>query len=645
VSAASGESWQETNQRRLTAALARVRAALERAARPDGPPPEPPAEPADDPPPALEALCTGLNLSPFERDVLLLCAGIDLDARFAPLCAAAQGDPALAHPTFGLALRALPAPHWSALVPAAPLRHWRLIEVGPGGPLTARPLAIDERVLHHLAGVAYLDGRLQGLAEPVAPGDVLPASYRPLAERVVRLWSGGAAGRPVVRLDGAARAGKRMLAAAACGALGLRLHALRAADVPTAAAERETLLRLWEREALFSRSALLLEGAEEDDPACLRAAGTFAERLQGLLFVVGPLTSRGRPAASVEVHLPAADEQHALWRSALGPLAGGLNGQLEAAADHLPLDVEDIQAVGRSLRESAADAPPEALAPLLRDACRSRTRSPLEALAQRIPTSAVWDDLVLPDEQTQALRAMAAQVRQRPRVYREWGFAARAAGGLGVTALFAGPSGAGKTLAAEVLAGALHRDLYRIDLSQVVSKYLGETEKSLRRVFDAAEQCGAVLLFDEADALFGKRSEVKDSHDRYANIEVSYLLQRMEAYGGLAILTTNQRAALDPAFLRRLRFVVSFPFPDAAQRAGIWRRAFPAGTPAEGLDFDKLARLNVSGGAIRNIALAAAFLAADAGGPVRMCHLLHAARAECAKLEKAMTAAEIGGWV
>ena len=202
-----------------------------------------------------------------------------------------------------------------------------------------------------------------------------------------------------------------------------------------------------------------------------------------------------------------------------------------------------------------------------------------------------------------------------------------------------------KTLAAEVLANELRLDLYRIDLSQVVSKYIGETEKNLRRVFDAAEEGGAILLFDEADALFGKRSEVKDSHDRYANIEVSYLLQRMEAYRGLAILTTNMKSALDTAFLRRLRFIVQFPFPDVVQRAEIWRRIFPAGTPIEGLDYIKLARLNIAGGNIRNIAVNSAFLAADEGQTVRMSHLLSAAKSEYAKLEKPLTDTEIGGWM
>ena len=199
-------------------------------------------------------------------------------------------------------------------------------------------------------------------------------------------------------------------------------------------------------------------------------------------------------------------------------------------------------------------------------------------------------------------------------------------------------------MAAEVLASELQLDLYRIDLSSVVSKYIGETEKNLRRVFDAAEEGGAILLFDEADALFGKRSEVKDSHDRYANIEISYLLQRMEAYRGLAILTTNMKSALDRAFLRRLRFVVEFPFPDATARQEIWERILPIEVPTRDLDVTRLARLNVAGGNIRNIALGAVFTAAEEDRPVDMAHLLAAAQQEYRKLERPLTEAETRGW-
>ncbi len=211
----------------------------------------------------------------------------------------------------------------------------------------------------------------------------------------------------------------------------------------------------------------------------------------------------------------------------------------------------------------------------MRGVCRSSGRRRLDDLAECITAAATWDELVLPEPQLAALRQIAAQVRRRGRVYDDWGFARRNPRGLGVAALFCGGSGTGKTMAAEVLACELDLDLYRIDLSSVVSKYIGETEKNLRRVFDAAEDSGAILLFDEADALFGKRSDVKDSHDRYANIEVSYLLQRMEAYRGLAILTTNLKSALDPSFQRRLRFIVHFPFPDARSARGDLAPQFP----------------------------------------------------------------------
>jgi SpoVK/Ycf46/Vps4 family AAA+-type ATPase len=281
---------------------------------------------------------------------------------------------------------------------------------------------------------------------------------------------------------------------------------------------------------------------------------------------------------------------------------------------------------------------------MLWDTCRFQAQPGMDNLAQRIEPAAGWEDLILPQPQLEVLRDVASQVRQRFKVYETWGFGSKSKRGLGISALFAGVSGTGKTMAAEVLANELRLDLYRIDLSAVVSKYIGETEKNLRQVFDSAEEGGAILLFDEADALFGQRSEVQDSHDRYANIEVSYLLQRMEAYRGLAILTTNMKEDLDSAFLRRIRFIVQFPFPDPAQRLEIWRRVFPADTPTRGLDLSLLAQLNLAGGTIRNIALNAAFLAADANEPVQMKHLLRAARSEYIKLDQPLTQGEVRGW-
>ncbi|MES1245980.1 MAG: ATP-binding protein [Acidobacteriota bacterium] len=646
------ELWREENQRYLMAALAEVRFALDRHAESnqgDEPPPEPPAwdHPA---PPALEVVCQRFGLSPFERAVLLLGAGMELDSSFAARCAAAQGDPPRRFPPFSLALAALPEPHWSAVSPAGPLRYWRLVETagGAGVTLTSSPLRIDERVLHYLAGLDPWDDRLAGTVRPLGDTPEPVPSHRALAERLASAFSPGVTGRslPVVQLCGGDTAAKRSIAAAACAALGLRVQVLGGADLPTGPSELAELIRLWEREAALSGSALLVDADDLDggDPSRDNALTRLADELRGvvLLAVRERRPVRERRLLAFDVPHPDRAEQGQLWRSALGAeTAAKLDGQLDAVISQFQLGIGGILSAGSQLALSGGDSNGHALW----DACRAQSRPRLEGLAQRIEPVAEWDDLVLPDAQKDVLREAAAQVRRRQVVYEDWGFAGRSARGLGVSALFAGPSGTGKTMAAEVLARELRLDLYRIDLSTVVSKYIGETEKNLRRVFDAADEGGAILLFDEADALFGKRSEVKDSHDRYANIEVSYLLQRMEAYRGLAILTTNLKDSLDQAFLRRLRFVVQFPFPDVEQRAEIWRRIFPQRTPVEGLDVEKLARLGVAGGTIRNIALSAAFLAADEGAPVRMAHLVRAARGEFVKLERSLTEAETRDWV
>ncbi|WP_293103598.1 ATP-binding protein [Moorena sp. SIOASIH] len=274
------------------------------------------------------------------------------------------------------------------------------------------------------------------------------------------------------------------------------------------------------------------------------------------------------------------------------------------------------------------------------DGCLEITCPKLETLAQRIDVKAGWQDIVLPEDETNLLHQIANQVQQRGKVYQEWGFHQRMNRGKGISALFAGESGTGKTMAAEVIAKDLRLHLYRIDLATVVSKYIGETEKNLRRLFDAAEDGGAILFFDEADALFGKRSEVKDAHDRYANIEINYLLQRLEAYRGLAILATNKKNSIDGAFLRRLRFIVNFPFPGVDQRAKIWQKSFPKETPREMLDWERLSRFNFTGGNIHSIALNAAFMAAEEGKSVTMDVVMRAARMEFKKLDKLINEAD-----
>lgn len=601
--------WQQDNGRCLDAALRGVRALLEQQCRslsvrplPDTPnraEPDASAPPSVmSPPSALETACTAFGLSDFERNVLLLCAGVELDPEIGDLCAVLNGNASCTWATFALSLRLFPHASHQATTPWAPLRRWKLVDVGPGPALMRSPLRIDERILHYLAGVSQLDERLDALCEAVAAPRELPFAHADLVRQAAATWS-DVTGRevwPVIQWYGSDRETRRSLAASTCAQLGLNVRALSVHAVPTAPEDLATLQRLWEREAILSRRALLLE-TEDGEPIS-------AERARGISWLID--RTRGG------VHLSGAR----LWPAIERPV------------------------VAFDVSTPATDEPDG-----LGSHRRTQARLKLDDLAQRIEAVAGWDDLIIPPPQRATLQDMAMHVRRQRTVYHTWGFASKGTRGLGVSGLFAGPSGTGKTMAAEVLARELDRDLYRIDLSAVVSKYIGETEKNLRRIFDAAEGGGVVLLFDEADALFGKRSEVKDSHDRHANIEVSYLLQRMEAYRGLAILTTNMKESLDTAFLRRIRFVVQFPFPDADHRAAIWRRVFPHATPVEGLDAARLAQMHLTGGNIRNIALNGAFAAADEGGPVRMSHLLQAARGEYAKLEKPLTDSEMRGWV
>jgi vesicle-fusing ATPase len=587
---------------------------------------------------SVDLIAERFALSRFERDLLLLCAGVELDTAFAAACKVCGGAP----PTFSFALATLPGAHWSAITPTGPLRYWRMIELRPSEQVTAAPLRIDERVLHFIAGVSHLDERLQGLVRPGPPPGFLTEAQADAARRIAALWSAADArdeAWPAVQIVGEADAGRAEVAVAACAAHGLRLNLIRAADLPAAIADRASLQQLWAREAALADCALLVETADADGTEILRGAAAFAADARSVVLVAGrePLPPTGRPLPRFDVAKPSRAEQAQFWRRALGADAGAPEGAVE-------IQIERIVAHFDFGPAAIAGASAAALGGDLWDACRRQARGGLDDLGRRIEATADWESLVLPAAETDILREIVANVRQRARVYDHWGFAGKSDRGLGVSALFAGSTGTGKTLAAEIMARELELDLFRIDLSQVVSKYIGETEKNLRRVFDAAETAGAVLLFDEADALFGKRSEVKDSHDRYANLEVSYLLQRMEAYRGLAILTTNLPQAIDPAFRRRLRFIVQFPFPETAERAEIWRRIFPAATPTEGLDVGRLAQLNVAGGNIRNIALGAAFLAADAGAPVGMTHLRRAARAEYAKIGRALTGAELAGW-
>ncbi|MEM8612442.1 MAG: AAA family ATPase [Cyanobacteria bacterium P01_H01_bin.105] len=625
-------------------------------------------------PSALEQLSTLCHLSAFEQEILLLCAGMELDATFAPIFAALHGDAQRNYPTFSLALGNLLEPNWSALSPGAPLRHWQLVEVGPGKALTLSPLRLDERILNFLTGVYHLDSQLTGLVKPVKTVDELVPSHGAIAQQIVRTWTQAKKiGRslPVLQLCGSEMRDCRGIAFTAAAALNLNLHILSVSRLPSSVSELNRVARRWQRESILSQSTLLLEW---DDRSSENHASIPQRVDQFLEEVISPImvSSRNRQnldahtTVSFDVALPTELEQRHLWHTLLdtSPTA---NEHVQQLVTQFNLNTSLIQAAYADAlghlssnssienemtgNEAAAKnvgldtAKFETVAPQLWQACRTQARPRMDNHARRIQSDTVWDDLILPEKQKYILQEIVAHLRQRSKVHSTWGFGGKSQRGLGITALFSGASGTGKTLAAEVLAQELQLDLYKIDLSTVVSKYIGETEKNLSKIFDAAESGGVILLFDEADALFGKRNEVKDSHDRYANIEVSYLLQRMESYRGLAILTSNLPDSIDKAFIRRIRFIVQFPFPEYAERQQIWSRMFPPQTPTEGLEFKKLAKLTVAGGNIRNIVLNAAFFAADDNQPVMMKHLLKAARSEYAKLERSINESEIRGWV
>lgn len=671
--------WLQANAQFLAAAIAWLRGLLEaqdtaapRPAPPPPPPPRPPerrlwpfgrrdalspppsqpqiavapggpTEPAGTPPPALTILAQRLGLSPFERNVLLLCAAMELDTSIAGLCAQAQADLSRPYPTFALAMALFKDPSWDALSPERPLRHWRLIEISQPGatPLTVSALHADERIVNFLKGINYLDDRLAAIVSPISdPGTTIPVSQGTVADSIAKQLgkSPPVNKAPIVQLIGADPASKEIVAGLVCRSLGLRLYKLDWNSLPTTPGDIESLTRLWQRESLLLPVALLIDtdGADTGHAATI---DHLLSRLSAIVFLAARhLWPRISPAPiTAEIGKPTAGEQRECWAEALGKDAGNAPEILTAQFN---LGAETIRDIAQRELANATGAT-AALDDRLWDACRALTRPRVDALAQRLTPVARWEDIVLPANEMALLHRIADQVNSRDTVYRDWGFAQRMSRGLGISVLLSGPSGTGKTMAAEVLANDLRLDLFRIDLSAVVSKYIGETEANLRRVFDAAEDGGAILFFDEADALFGKRTEVKDSHDRYANIEINYLLQRMESYSGLAILATNMKSALDQAFLRRLRIVVDFPYPGPAERKAMWQKAFPAEAKVSDLDFDQLAKLNVTGGHIAVIALNAAFQAAHTGTPITMPIILSAARIEFKKLGRTVNEAEL----
>jgi SpoVK/Ycf46/Vps4 family AAA+-type ATPase len=575
-------------------------------------------------------LAARFGLTAGERDALLLAAAPDLDYGFGTLLAYAQDDAARTRPTPAFTAMLLAADAAAettlrrALGSGAVLRSAQLLELDAAGALQVPP-----RVLDFLNGDTSSTDATAGLA-PLAASALLTGEQAALAIQLGH-WLDAQVAPRVVNLVGARGAGRSHVARAACAHARLPLLLVQPAGA------RATLppAPVVRREATLAAAAVLVDADGTDDILLwLRAlAGTVP------LFVASA-TALPQLRADLTLVVPRPDRaaQRTLWQQALAAWKLADDADLPELVQQFDLGPAAIDAAAHAAAELARLREPRRVPNItgadLRSACRAQARAALDELAQRIEPSAGWEDLVLDAETLAQIQALAAQVGNRARVYDDWGFGAGLTRGRGISALFAGPSGTGKTMATEVLARALGLELYRVDLAATLSKYIGDTPKNLGRIFEAAERSGALLFFDEADALFARRTEVRESHDRYANVEVNYLLQRMESYAGITVLASNRKNDFDRAFLRRLRFVIDFPFPDAVARRRLWSKVFPPAARVEALDLDALARMELPGASIRTIALNAAFAAAHAGRAVSMGDVLLAARREFAKLDR-----------
>jgi hypothetical protein len=599
------------------------------------------------------------GLTPFELDLLILAAAPEIDLRYETLFTYLQHNNARQRPTVDLALKLLcerleDRPAALQMIRAdAPLFRYRLLNLSEqdGGSELARTLTLDRRVVDFLCAQPGLDERLLPFAEFIEPGRAtghiyLPAALQAGLERSLPFL---AQGIPAL-LVGAVGTGRLASAASVCaqegrGLLRIDLRQALAPDRPFAA-----LVPLLWREALLSGCGLYFDHfdlltATEDDRAKAARLALIAQL--GVAGVPTFLASSARwqpedigleiPSLCFEFPLPDFTARLRLWEQALEPTPLAAQPELAALASKFTLTPRQIIAAARDAeREAVLRGAGAVDADSLHAAARAQSSQGLSRLSQKVAPFYTWTDLIVPARVMQQLQEICASVKFRHVVYRQWGFERKLALGKGLNVLFSGPSGTGKTMSAQIIAGELQLDLYKVDLAGVISKYIGETEKNLGKIFTEAEHSNAILFFDEADALFGKRSEVKDAHDRYANVEVAYLLQKMEEYEGVVILATNLGKNLDDAFARRMHHTVEFPFPDPDYRERIWRAVFPTELPlGDDVNLRFLARqFELAGGAIRNAALAASFMAAEAGDTVNMRHLIRAVAREYQKLGK-----------
>jgi ATP-dependent 26S proteasome regulatory subunit len=611
-----------------------------------------------------ERLRTRLGLTVSEARALAVVVVLELDGRARKLMRQASDDAAKIWPDVGvladLVYRGAERPRMVAeLALDATLFEYRLLEtVGSSrqvedAPFVARPLRAARRVLELVHGTWRLDPDVAAYAALETDGPGLDHLLAPDAVKrsIVELLRAAAERReasPVVVVTGHPGGGRAaLLRAAAAPRPTLRIAC---GSLPSETRELARAGQALLREARLFDAMPLLDGLDEllGDSDASRLDRSRALDRAVLADFPGAIAATAQPAAHrrarfdrgavvVELPMPSEAERAIAWRRALGDDAAAVCDDAAARYTLTP------GAITRAAASALEDARARGAAPERRDVhagVRTILDDQLSTLGVRVTWRQTWSDLVLPEELVDEVREFIGRVRHRRRVYDEWGFARKVAKGLGLSALFSGPPGTGKTMVAGIIADELGLDLYQIDLARIVSKYVGETEKNLAQVFDAAEAGHAILLFDEADSLFAKRTEVKSSVDRYANLEVNYLLQRMEAFRGITILTTNNDSAIDDAFRRRLSVRIDFPMPDPDERQQLWRSLLPDEAKGPDLDdaaFEKLAeRYVMSGGYIRNAVLRAAFLAAEDGGAITTRHLQRAAALEYAAMGKVM---------
>jgi len=610
------------------------------------------------------------RLSRIEERCLVLCLAAEIDASYSKVFAFLQDDITQKQPSIDLALRLfsndLPQSIENRAIfsPNAPLLKNHLLQLSDSNgrhlPYVQLTLKLDERIAAFLLQTPQLERDLIDWVELVMPND--PVSFITAASEVqdqtIKLVEqcfaeGDAPLRPVIHLYGRPGTGKRSLAAYASWRIGLPLLIANVKRMPADLNGVEAFWRLGRESMLLPAvplienfDSLLLDNRSSELASLLRAVESFSP----LTFLSG--SQRWTPDEpsqlflSLECPAPNSTDRMNCWRKHLHEVGSELDAEdlieISSKFNFTEGQIRRTVEAGRCRAYWENPALPQLNANVLSQAASGIAAPNLGGLARKIETRDSWSDIVLPEAQVKQLYEIAAHVKRAQVIFEQWGFEKHFSYGKGVTALFEGPSGTGKTMAAGILARELGLDLHKIDLSSVVSKYIGETEKNLDRIFGEAQASNAVLFFDEADALFGKRSEVKDAHDRYANLEIAFLLQRMEEYSGIVILASNMRQNMDDAFVRRLRFIVPFPFPTEDDRELIWQKCFPPDAPlGEDVDFRWLARkVNVAGGNIKNISLRAAFFAVDREGVIDMDCLIDATKREIEKIGKVFAMAE-----